>query len=414
MKLELLKTSFLYNPSLSPHQVLKQGEQEGHGKLLLDIVDGIFQCIVHGVAHEHHRERLRSIILETEQRLTHRCHRMTDIYRTQILSLLDQIRRTNFVAQERPQTQTPPMAASAPAAAQVIPPVPPTAAPAPAVARDLPPATPAPLLSRGLSNAGCTCYANAVLNLVLLAPNFRELLQHRTSPVGIALRDVQAALFQPETKPLSCTEGPLFVLLRELQKVFPNISSRTAQDSEEFLRCLLEHIGYQPIPFLIQQELPSGQILGRRVDPFTIIPLNIHALDSRLKDGSLQNILDQAIDVRRIGLRDVELRTKLTLAQVPPPQVLFFNLIRYNEKMEKDTRPIIVPEYIIVDTDRRDSLPYRLHGAALHHDGHYTMIERHESGWILHDDAKVQQLHRDEGTRLINERGVLFSYELGR
>lgn len=400
MEISTIKNAYLYNYSLSPNEVVHQGKRVAHGRLLLDIIEGIYLCASTKIHHEHHATRLQQLVERTGQSIHHGHTEIREEYLQRIETLLVKIHSTALFKTPEHETKAIPTDSTVTTA----------------------PICPQPV-GRGLSNCGNTCYANAVLNLVLLAPSFRETLANRTSPLSIALREVQTALYHvpDRDKPLSVTEGPLYVLLRELKKIFPNITSNAPQDAEEFLNCLLDNIGYPTNDFTIDEELQPGQIKRSRA-LYSIIPVQIGALHERYLEGSLQHLIDNSSEKRTVGTTEIECHTKTSLTRAIAPKLLFINLIRYSAHIQKnkplelkmDKRPILIPEYLIIDRVGETALPYRLHGAVLHNGGHYVMIERTNTGWLCHNDTQVSSMPMETAMSEINQHGVLFSYEEGK
>lgn len=384
MKLSEIKKGFLYATSVSPQEIVRRGVQVGHGCLLKDVVKGIYKCSVEGISPEY-KERIQAIVDLVFQEMSSSGSAIKESYKTKISHLLEKM-------QKMPECKR---------AGQL------------------------PLVGRGLVNAGNTCYANSVLNLILLAPAFRGALAARTSPLGISLRDMQAALYQVSewNSPLSCTSGPLFVALRELKKIFPNIASCRPQDAEEFLSCLLEHIGYCPTPLIISEHIEGHTSATKRRDE-SVISVRVMNLNDRLKRPSLQDLFDRSVETREVVREgegsEVCVESKISFATDRRPSVLFVNLIRYSAHVDKDgtlfldmdRRSVTIPEHLVVGAGDAHEQRYHLHGVVIHNSGHYVMLERTANGWVCHDDSRVFRVESSKALRDIDQHGVLFSYEL--
>ena len=402
MNMHEIKSCILYSDAHTPQEVIDQAFYVGHGRLLRDMMVTIYHCYKKRVK-EKYQKRVAAISHVASQAFLEDGASLRTKYAKKIASLIHKVEKRQGSQVERKE---------------VLLPLPKDGVQSEKKALKLS-TEPSFLVGRGLQNGGNTCYANAVIKLLLLSTAWKPFLVQRTSPLALALRDVQERLCcQKEwATPLLVSKGSLSILFREIRRVFPNISSGAPQDAEELMRCLLDHVGYEPFKLCVTT-LVEGVEIEKKEAFYSIIPLHLEAL-KRSGGDSLQDLLDRSTEIQRIDEQDVAFHTKLSLDRKEPPPVLFLNLIRYysvldakrNVSLEMSKQSISIPGYLFFQREENESVAYHLKGVVLHRGGHYFMLEMTNDGWVCHNDSHISRMAFEEAMRTIDRDGVLFSYE---
>jgi ubiquitin carboxyl-terminal hydrolase 36/42 len=291
----------------------------------------------------------------------------------------------------------------------------------------------------GLVNHGNTCYANAVLQVVMLLPPFTALLLspqdhiQRCNVTGFcALRSMsELACRYNNAQGPSPSVSPGFIV-SNIQRLCPSFTTVGHQeDASEFLMYLLDAMQKSVVPkmtkkdnnavetssvhrcvrgyFRQQVHCQQGHI-SIKDEPYMTIPLEVKTRTGFIIESVTQALTHHTQSEEMFGDNEYmcascERKTPATkdITLYQPPACLIIQLQRFapGYKLDHDVgfeSTLNVTNFV---SNNRDTT-YKLYGIVVHagdscHSGHYFAFVKNSTGsWFRVDDRRVEQVSLDD------------------
>ncbi len=277
---------------------------------------------------------------------------------------------------------------------------------------------------RGMRNGGNTCYLNSCIKMLHALPGFVTYVCTRedVSPICSALHKVFQELKQYHNEPLLPTQDPLKKLYDLMLPVFPNLHSKAPQDASEFLRAVLNEVGFPLTKYVVvtRSDRLQKPIQDPQEELFIRLPVPLEAENgAKENDISLQSLLDKAPSTLEVGKKQYIETTQSHQLRHSAPEHLFLHISRetqsYNEKGEFKldivSRKVQVPDFVTAKTQEKDVIYEVTCGIIFLGNGsggHYVSYQKNAQGeWYIHDDSRIALVSYEKAMNAISQGAMI-------